>query len=306
MAIKKVVKDYFTFSKKEGIAAIVLALFIGGFIALPYLIKSEKKKPVIDKTMLDEVTKLQSSNTNSDSSHSNYKLYPKYSAPPNQENTTFEPFNFDPNTVDEAGWHKLGLRDKTIHTLMNYRSKGGQFRQSEDIKKIWGLRPEEAARIIPYVHIVGMEAYKKKEYAPYKSISTKPMIVDINLATAEQLRNIPGMGNGLLFRILKYKERLGGFLSIDQVKEVYGMSDSAFVLMQPFLKLASPVITKININTATDYDLSGHPYIDKNVAKAIVLYRLQHGSYQSINDIMKIVFIKEPLFQKISPYLTVQ
>ncbi len=306
MAFKKIIKDYFSFSKKEGIAAIVLAVLIGVFIALPYLIKSNKKKPVIDKVMLEEITKLQSGKPNTDSPHTSYKTYPKYSSPNNQENTIFEPFNFDPNTVDEAGWHKLGLRDKTIHTLMNYRSKGGQFRQPEDIKKIWGLRPEEASRIIPYVHIVGMEAYKKKEYTPYKFASIKPMIVDINTATVDELRNIPGMGNGLLYRILKYKERLGGFLIIEQVKETYGMSDSAFLLMQPFLKLNSPIITKININTATDYDLSGHPYIERNVAKAIVLYRIQHGNYQTINDIMKIVFIKEPLFQKIAPYLAVQ
>ena len=132
------------------------------------------------------------------------------------------------------------------------------------------------------------------------------MIVDLNTATIDQLRNIPGMGNGLLFRVLKYKERLGGFINIEQVKETYGMSDSSFVLMQPFLKITTTVITKININTATDYDLSTHPYIDRNMAKAIVLYRIQHGSYQSITDIMKIVFIKEPLFNKIAPYLTVQ
>ena len=306
MAIKKIVKDYFTFSKKEGIAAIVLAVLICVFIALPYLIKSEKEKPVIDKVMLDEVSKLQSSKASNDSNRSHYKFYPKNSSPSEQENTTFEPFSFDPNSVDETGWHKLGLRDKTIHTLMNYRSKGGQFRQPDDIKKIWGLRPEEAARIIPYVHIVGIEAYKKKQYAPYKASFTKPMIVDLNTATIDQLRNIPGMGNGLLFRVLKYKERLGGFINIEQVKETYGMSDSSFVLMQPFLKITTTVITKININTATDYDLSTHPYIDRNVAKAIVLYRIQHGSYQSITDIMKIVFIKEPLFNKVAPYLTVQ
>lgn len=306
MAFKKIVKDYFSFSKKEGIAAIVLALLISFFIALPYLIKSEKKKPVIDKVMLEEITKLQSGKPNNDSTHANYKAYPNYSSPNKQENATFEPFNFDPNTVDEAGWHKLGLRDKTIHTMMNYRSKGGQFRQPDDVKKIWGLRPEEASRIMPYVHIVGMADDKKKGYTPYKASLLKPKIVDINTATVEQLRNIPGMGNGLLYRILKYKERLGGFLTIEQVKETYGMSDSAFVLMQPFLKLNSPIITKININTATDYDLSSHPYLERNVAKAIVLYRIQHGDYQTINDIMKIVFIKEPLFQKISPYLTVQ
>ena len=301
MAIKKVIKDYFSFSKKERTAAIILSVVIGVFIALPYLIKGKKHLPPME----DAVHKLQKVGT--DSGYHRKEYTTRYAPYPSQENTVFEPFNFDPNTVDEAGWHKLGLRDKTIHTILNYRSKGGQFREAGDIKKIWGLRPEEAERLMPYVHITAVQpGYKKKDYVPYKYAAIKPSIVDINTATLEELRIIPGMGNGLVYRIIKYRERLGGFISVDQVKETYGMSDSALVLMLPYFKLNNPVLTTININTATDYDLSNQPYITRDVAKAIVLYRIQHGNYKTVEGIKMIVFIKEALYQKISPYLSVQ
>ena len=308
MATNKFIKDYLSFSRKEGTAAIILAVVIGIFIALPYLITSKKKKPGIDKNMLEEVRRLRADSAARDSNHYPHRetYTPRYVASSN-ENTLFQPFNFDPNTVDEAGWHKLGLRDKTIRTILNYRSKGGTFRQAEDMRKIWGLRPEEAERLIPYIHIAATDSYKKKGYTPYKPINNKPQIVDINTATVEELKNIPGTGNGLLYRLLKYRERLGGFINLEQIKETYGMTDSSFLLLQPYLKLDTPaIITKININTASDYELGGHPYIDRNIAKAIVLYRQQHGNYQTTSDIMKIVFIKEALYQKIAPYLTVQ
>ena len=308
MAIKKVIKDYFTFSKKEGAAAIILFVLIGVFIALPYLINPKKKQPVVDIKLQEEIIKQQSGQGKGDSGHYQHQAYnSKYTKYLSQENKVFQPFNFDPNTVDEAGWHKLGLRDKTIHTIINYRSKGGQFRQPDDIKKIWGIRPEEVERLLPYIHIVNTQVeYKKKDYTPYKPQVNKPKIVDINTATLEELRIIPGTGNGLVFRILKYRERLGGFASIDQIKETYGMNDSSYALMLPYFKLNNPILTKININTATDYELGGNPYIERNVAKAIVLYRQQHGNYQTLEDIKKIVFIKEALYQKIAPYLTVQ
>lgn len=302
MAIKKVFKDYFSFSKKEAIAAIILSVLIGVFIALPYFIKSKKYKPTIDLKLQEVVMKLQQSDA--DSSYHRKDYNSKYPPLPSEENTVFKPFNFDPNTIDEAGWHQLGLRNKTIRTILNYRNKGGQFREAADIKKIWGLRPEEVERIMPYVHI--QNEFKKKEYVPYKTTVSKPVIVDINTATIEELRILPGMGNGLVYRLLKYRERLGGFINVDQVKEAYGMNDSSLVLMLPYLKLNSPVINKININTATDYDLGGHPYISKDVAKAIVLYRIQHGNYKAVEEIKLIVFIKEPLYQKIAPYLTIQ
>ena len=299
--MKKIIKDYFTFSVRDRNSAIILLVLIAFFIAFPIWYKSTKPKPVIDKVLLKEVEQLQQNNhSNKDS---NYKSH--YQSEEVAEKIVFEPFNFDPNNVDANGWHRLGLREKTIKTILNYRNKGGTFRQAEDIKKIWGLQPDEAERIIPYIHIANNNP-PKKEYLSNKRDVTKPQIVDINTATIEELKIIPGMINGLQYRILKYKERLGGFLTIEQVRETYGITDSEFTLIRPFLTIKESIITKININTATDYDLSSHPYIERNVAKAIVLYRIQHGTYQTVSDIKKIVFIKEALFQKISPYLTTE
>ena len=301
--MKKFIKDYFTFSVKERNSAIILLVLIAFFIAFPIWYKKTKAKPVINKELQQEVELLQQNNHSNKDSSSTYKSY--YKSENESEKIVFEPFNFDPNTVDEAGWHRLGLREKTIKTIMNYRNKGGSFRQAEDIKKIWGIQTNEAERIIPFIHIVNTFP-TKKAYQPYKKEIVKPQIVDINTASIEELKIIPGMINGLQYRIIKYREKLGGFLSIEQVRETYGINDSEFALIKPYLVLKSPATNKININTATDFELSSHPYIERNVAKAIVLYRIQHGNYQTVSDIKKIVFIKEALFQKIAPYLTAE
>lgn len=301
--MKRILKDYFSFSKKETTAAVVLLILLASFIALPYLYKKDAKPHVIDKQLQEAVSAIQPSTTIKDSTSNDFTDH--YQPAPTEVETKYALFEFDPNTLDAAGWKRLGLRDKTINTLLNYRNKGGRFRKPEDIRKIWGLRPQEADRIIPYARIdAPQNNYAKSAYGSASPSAKTIAVVDINTAQPEDLRNIPGMENGLQYRIVKFREKLGGFINLEQVKETYGMTDSAFTAMQPYIKFASLAIVKININTASDFELNGHPYITKPVAKAIVLYRTQHGSYQLVADIKKIAFIKEDIFQKIAPYLT--
>lgn len=302
--MKKILKDYFSFSKKETVAAIILLLLIGGFIALPYFYKSNISKPIVDKHLQNQMAKIQPTNPTNDSTDEG--LSHNFQPSNTIIETKFKLFEFDPNTLDAAGWKRLGVRDKTINTILNYRSKGGKFRKPEDISKIWGLLPMEAERIIPYAKInLPQNTYTKPSYNNYAAPTKTIHIVDINLASPEDMRGIPGMENGLQYRIVKFREKLGGFIAINQVKETYGMNDTAFQLMQPYFKLETTAIKKLNINTASDGELNDHPYISKSVAKAIVLYHTQHGNYLTVADIKKIVFIKEELFQKIAPYLTV-
>ncbi|MCM3768838.1 helix-hairpin-helix domain-containing protein, partial [Neobacillus niacini] len=132
-------------------------------------------------------------------------------------------FYFDPNTLEAEGWKKLGLRDKTVATILNFRNKGGKFRQPEDIKKIWGLFPDEAERLVPYVRITAtsdeLSANKYsndfsegKKYETRKTYST----VDINNSDSSSWIALPGIGSKLSQRIINFRNKLGGFYAVNQ------------------------------------------------------------------------------------------
>lgn len=218
-------------------------------------------------------------------------------------------FKFDPNTLSPEGWKDLGLRDKTITTIQNYLSKGGRFREAADIKKIWGLFPDEAERLMPYVEIEksaqgydnarSAGTYRPKE--PAKSLNP----ISVNESDTAAWIALPGIGGTLSQRIVKFRDKLGGFYSVDQVAETFGLPDSTFRQIKPLLTLAGEV-KKINLNTATLEELKNHPYIKHPVANALVQYKAQHGDYKSVEDIKKIMIITEELFVRVSPYLAVE
>jgi DNA uptake protein ComE-like DNA-binding protein len=280
------------------------------FLALPYISSNKKKREPVNP----ELAKVASTNlfvkdTNAsndfDDDKPAYKNYSKnnYKNP----NYTITPFNFDPNTLDENGWNKLGLPEKTIKTILNYLGKGGKFKSAEDIRKIWGLKKEDADVLIPYISIAAKPTDNKfnNVYAGKNYAKSAPSVIDINTATVDDFKRLPAVGN-TAYKILKFREKLGGFININQVKETYGLTDSVYQAMLPYLSLTSTNIQKININTASDFDLGKHPYISSDIAKAIAIYRKQHGNFSKIEDVRKIVFINQAMYQKIAPYITVE
>jgi competence ComEA-like helix-hairpin-helix protein len=151
-------------------------------------------------------------------------------------------FQFDPNTLNEQGFKQLGLNDKVIHTIINYRNKGGSFKTPQDIKKIYGLSNADAEKLIPYIKITPAKNnnYKndvaqttEKNASFNKSYHT----ININSATAEEFKTLPGIGDILANRIVKFRNSMGGFKSVDDVKRTYGLNDSTFNLIRPYLVL---------------------------------------------------------------------
>ncbi len=308
--MNKIIKDYFTFSKKEALAAFVIILITTIFLALPYISSNKRKKePVNPELVKVASTNLFVKDTNANSDFDDNKpAYKNYSNNNyKNKNSALTPFNFDPNTLDENGWNKLGLPEKTIKTILNYLGKGGKFKSAEDIRKIWGLKKEDADVLIPYITIAARQTDNKfsNVYASKNYAKAAPSVIDINTATVDDFKRLPAVGN-TAYKIVKFREKLGGFISINQVKETYGLTDSVYQAMLPYLTLTSTNIQKININTASDFDLGKHPYISNDIAKAIAIYRKQHGNYSKIEDVRKIVFINQAMYQKIVPYITVE
>lgn len=308
--MKKIFKDYFTFTKKEGYIAIILLFAIAMFILLPYYFSVKKKQEKLDTKIAQlATTKLLTKDSVDNEDEKEYKPHYKNYNYNNTKNTnyTLTPFAFDPNTIDEVGWQKIGLPAKTIKTILNYRSKGGSFKIAEDIRKIWGLKKEDADILVPYITIAAKQQNNKfaSNYSPKNYEKTAPTIIDINTATVEEFRRLPGVGN-TAYKIVKYREKLGGFINLNQIKETYSLTDSVYNAMQPYLKFLPTEIQKININTASDFDLGKHPYISNDIAKAIAIYRKQHGNYAKIEDVRKIVFINQVMYQKFAPYITVE
>lgn len=306
--MKHFIRDYFTFSKKERIAAIVLIVIITVFLFLPNFFSIKKEKVVVDEQTKQKILSQQQQKK------SYYKNYQKnddnetnYYTNNDDASTNSILFEFDPNTLDANGWRKLGLREKTINTILNYISKGGKFKQPDDIRKIWGLKKEEADRLIPYIKINNSTTtYSKNTQQKNSTTNSSEIYLDINTATVEQLKTIPNIGNQLPYKIVSFREKLGGFIYMAQVKETYGMSDSTFQKILPYLHLQPTEIRKLNLNTATEYEFNAHPYIDKTLSKALIIYRTQHGGYKLVSDVKKIVFVTEDVFKKIEPYLKVE
>lgn len=134
----------------------------------------------------------------------------------------------------------------------------------------------------------------------------QPRTIDINTADTTAFIALPGIGSKLANRIINFREKLGGFYSVQQIGEVYGIADSVFQKISPWLQLKDASVKKLNINTATFDELKAHPYTKYAIANAIIAYRNEHGPFAKIEDTRKVMIVTEEWYSKMAPYLFVQ
>lgn len=317
---KKQLPEYLSFTRKERRGIVVLIVLILGFSILPFFFPFFSKKKIEDHSAFEkEIAALRMKQTDS-SGYPNRNYDDDQGAPYNQpggknyysRQPTGELFYFDPNTLDAAGWQRLGVREKTANTIRNYIAKGGRFYKPEDIGKIWGLQADMVTRLLPYVRIApkpGVEHNKNISTGDYKNYEKKQAgvgIVDVNDADTSAFIALPGIGSKLAKRIVAFREKLGGFYKVEQVGETFGLADSVFQKIKNKLVLGNPQVKKININKASVDELKQHPYLRYNLANAIVQYRTAHGDFGSLSDLKKIMIITEEMYIKAAPYLTIK
>lgn len=209
-----------------------------------------------------------------------------------------EKFFFDPNTAIDDEFVRLGLTAKQIATIRKYQSKGGTFRSKEDFFKIWGLRNDQRIELANFIHIEKVEKNPED-----KSPIVNTIGIELNSADSVQLKALPGIGDKLSKRIVKYRDLVGGFYSIHQLNEVYGMSEQAIQVIADKITVDPSKIRKIDLNFADFYELSKHPYLQKDLAKLIIKFRTKHGSFRDKTVLLDSMILNIDQYNRIKPYL---
>lgn len=214
-------------------------------------------------------------------------------------------FDFDPNVASQEDLLKLGFPKRAANNLLKFREKGGVIRVPEDVARIYGITEAYFSQLFPFIKIKPVEE-SPKAYDTQQSNRlpvTENIIIDVNAAGPADWQKLKGIGPKLSGRIVNFRDRLGGFHELKQVGATYGLPDSVFRAIQPYLQLTTPH-QKIKINTVTKEDLAKHPYLNKKQAGLIINYRLQHGSFNKDSDLRKMIGLPNDVKDKIVPYLS--
>lgn len=216
-------------------------------------------------------------------------------------------FVFNPNLISEEDALKLGFSKKLAKTLINFRNKGGKFYKADDLKKLYGINDALFTKLEPYILIEQRRNSKSdsvqftKQNFIEKNKPTK-QIIELNQADSIQLVSIKGVGPAFSKRIMKYRTMIGGFHSIEQLKEVYGMTDSLYQFIAPQVKVDPNQLVKIPINAIDFTSLRKHFYFNFQTAQAVINYRNKHGKLTE-NDIKNLGVFSEEKLKLILPYL---
>lgn len=223
-----------------------------------------------------------------------------------------ETFPFDPNTADSSQLIRLGLQSWQVRNIYKYRARGGVYRKKEDFARLYGLTVKDYHRLEPYIRIssdyqpaatlVGDNGANGTNGAngvyPRKIDSTQHVV--LNTADTTTLRQVPGIGIYFAKEIVRYGQRLGGYVSVDQLDEIADFPQASkkyFVVQQAHPK-------KLNVNQLTLQQLRRHPYINYYQARAIKEYCRLHGPLKSLDDLRLSRDFPPEVIQRLAPYVT--
>lgn len=221
---------------------------------------------------------------------------------------------FDPNTVDSITLRHLGFKAWQAKNLLTYRAKGGRYRKPEDLKKLYGMTDSMYLSLETYIKITPqlidtittdsltiniVQADSMQRRYPQK----KDTIINIRTADTTLLKLIPNIGSYRARQIVRYRQQLGGFTHVEQILEAPGLENIPDSILRHFI-LDSIHIQPISVNKASAKQLSRHPYLRFEQAKAIYEFRRKHIHLDSIQQLRELEGFNEELLQKLVPYLS--
>lgn len=294
----------------------ITALLIIAAIALSLIIWMGGKDGPSQQGAIADSTAQASNSQYADKQH---PLYYKVDEMPH------ELFFFDPNTADSTELIRLGLQPWQVRNIYHYRAKGGIYREANDFARLYGLTKKQFEILRPYIKIG--EDYKPAAdyYGGYSSKlrnhqgasqsfddAQKEMVysypqklksgqhIAINTADTTELKKIPGIGSSYARAIVRYREQLGGFVSIAQLKEIEGFPEEALA----FANIEGEAVKKLAINKLTLNQLRRHPYINFYQAREICDYRRLKGPIKSLQALALLKDFPPAEIERLQPYVS--
>lgn len=219
-----------------------------------------------------------------------------------------ESFPFDPNTADSTQLLRLGLPPWQVRSIYRYRAKGGRFHRPEDFARVYGMTGEVYGRLKPYIRIA--EQYRwladslpsdtmRRDTMRYPVKLDAGSRINLNLADTTLLRRVPGIGRMYAGRIAAYRERLGGFVSLNQLAEIAELPDG----VADWFFLTGTPVRRMNINRLSVEALRRHPYLNFYQSKVIVEHRRKFGPVTSLYDLSLYEEFTEVDLKRLEPYV---
>ncbi len=287
--LKKLLKEYFVFSTGERKGIIWLLTILVLLISLPFfysvmLPKQPLEIKITDLKSYDDAQKTLVS----------YHL-----------ETENKLFKFDPNIISDDEFSKLGFSKFNIKTIRNFLSKGGKFRKPEDVKKIFGVKLELFQKLEPFI-VINPSQNNNHSFSDstktQKKYTTKK-VVEINSADSIELVGLYRIGPATASRIIDYRNKLGGFLKLEQLTEIWGFDEDVLYDLNGKVMVDASKAIIHNVNTVSADELKTHPYFKYKLSNAIVNYRKQHGNFLKMDDLKNIVLINDSIYKRITLYL---
>lgn len=282
-------KSYFKFSKSQKIGVIAFAIIIvlqiiflnkGSGISIPdpFVVTTDQFK-IID----------------SSASASNRFRKDKYK-------NEYTLSKFDPNEYNVEDWKKIGFSEKQSSIIVNYKNKTNGFKRNSDLEKVFVINEKKFNELEPFLDI--QEFNYTDNYQTKKELKIdKPLIIyELNSASVNELVNINGIGEFTAKGIIKHKNLIGGFHSVIQLNEVYGIEEGNYEKIIKQLTVNSSSIKKINVNELSIFELKKHYYISWSTAESIINKRLM-GKLSSLNFLVTDGIISVEKLDILLPYI---
>ncbi|HRO07972.1 MAG TPA: helix-hairpin-helix domain-containing protein [Saprospiraceae bacterium] len=215
-------------------------------------------------------------------------------------------FPFDPNAISYDSLLLLGFSKYAAKSLTNYVSKGGKIHDVNKLKSIYGIDSNLINNLSGYIRYPSRSVkteYTKQTYS-VNNMPDEP--IEINSADTTSLYSLKILGKYNANKIMKFRNKAGGFMRKDQLVEFGILSDSVYALVEPYLTVDPMLFRKINLNTADYRTFIQHPYFDKETISKILKYRKQHGDFKDVHHLRRIRALSEEVGERIIPYLTVE